>query len=97
MKGYYRDPFTGILIPNSCRATIEKQNKAHSQEPRVIIPVGRTAHTIKPFYVHKVKVKAIKIKAKKASYCPPQEGDYQCPMPKGSDEWKGRGRDGTAK
>ncbi len=61
---------------------------ARDMEQPHIIPVGRTAHTIKPFYVHKAKVKAIKTKAKKASYCPPESADYQCPMPKGMDNAK---------
>ncbi len=61
---------------------------ARDMEQPHIIPIGRTTGQIKPFYVHKVKVKAIKTKAKKASYCPPESADYQCPMPKGMDNAK---------
>ncbi len=64
-------------------AIIVLANKSHSQEPLVIIPVGVTYKTIKPYYTHKAKAKAVVVKPKKANYCPAENADYQCPMPKG--------------
>lgn len=44
------------------------------------LPVGKTHHKIKPVYVLPSKDIMKPIKPKVPDYCPPQEGDYQCPM-----------------
>ena len=59
--------------------------EARSEEP-VIIPVGRTAYTIEPYWELKPIVEAHINQPKKADYCPAQDGDYQCPMPDDADD-----------
>jgi hypothetical protein len=44
------------------------------------LPVGETHRGIKPYYTFETDYRMIIIRPKNPNYCPPQEGDYQCPM-----------------
>jgi len=68
-----------LFIIFTLLAIITFINLARGQEP-VIIPVGISYRTIKPFYEHKVIIEAHINDPKNISYCPLRDGDYQCPI-----------------
>jgi hypothetical protein len=44
------------------------------------LPVGQTHRGIKPYYEFETDFRMIIIRPKDPNYCPPEEGDYECPM-----------------
>lgn len=60
---------------------IERAN-ADDGQYKAAIPFGKTTSWIQPYYTFKPNpmVVAFTVKPKNKNYCPPETGDYQCPM-----------------